>query len=194
MKRSPFVLLAILLTAALTSCVAVPLEPVAGVPPQPTDIIALPQDGMPAAASGLPANKPDDDVLSPELAAMLAAYRAGDDQPAILMAQVGGDPETGRLRVILEMAVDPEARAGPARTEVITLADGSQTTIEHAPQIKVRSDLAGAISTAGATVETAYENLVQVLTPVEGLERLSRIPGVSRIRLPYPAEPQGPSH
>lgn len=150
---------------------------------------------MLAAASSPPADKLDDDILSPELADMLAAYRSGEAaQLATPVAHPRGDPETGTLRVILEMTVDPEARLGPARTEVITLADGSQTTIEHAPQVTVRSDLADAINAAGATVETAYENLVQVLTPIEGLEPLSRIPGVSRIRLPYPAETQGPSH
>ena len=44
------------------------------------------------------------------------------------------------------------------------------------------------IEGTGAVYETAYANLVQVLAPIDGLAALSDLPGVSYVRLPYPAQ------
>lgn len=123
------------------------------------------------------------------LAELLAAYRAGDDER---LAALGGSPHTdlavSTVRVILEMDRDPEARqAGPPVIEEVTLENGQKARIEHAPPIAIREDLAQAIAATGATYETAYENLVQVLAPFDSLEALAQIPDVRLVRLPYPA-------
>lgn len=98
------------------------------------------------------------------------------------------DLAAGTVRVILEMDVDPEAhQSGPAWIETVPLGNGQTAQIEHAPPIAIRPDLLAAIEAAGATYETAYQNWVQVLAPFRSLVALSEIPGVARVRLPYPA-------
>jgi|GEM_PF-865414 len=109
------------------------------------------------------------------------------------LATFGGqrhiDLAAGTARVILEMYVDPEAhQAGPARIETIDLGNGQTATVEHAPPVAIRADLLAAIQAAGATYETAYENWVQVLAPFPSMVALSEIAGVTRVRLPYPAQ------
>lgn len=91
------------------------------------------------------------------------------------------------MRVILEMSYDPKAVSGDPRIEAVTLEDTSVMEIHHAPQVAIRPDLAAAIAATRATLETAYENLIQVTVPAEGFAALSRIPGVRLVRLPYPA-------
>lgn len=181
-----------LLILALASCVPAPSQPAAGARPVLSTAVAVSEEaGLSANISPVPIEKPGGDVLSDELAGLIAAYRAGDEQElVVLIRQYGGDAGKGTVRVVLEMTSDPDIRLGEPRVEVLTLKDGSQTEIQHAPEVMVRPDLAAAIADAGAVLETAYENLVQVLTPVSGLEALSQIPGVSRIRLPYPVDSQ----
>jgi len=181
-----------LLILALASCVPAPSQSAAGAPPVLSTAVAVSEEaGLSANISPIPIEKPGGDVLSDQLTGLVAAYRAGDEQElAALIRQYGGDAGQTTVRVVLEMTNDPEVRLGEPRVEVITLKDGSKTEIQHAPEVTVRPDLAAAIAGAGAVIETAYENLVQVLTPVSGLEALSQISGVSRIRLPYPADSQ----
>jgi hypothetical protein len=123
------------------------------------------------------------------LAQLQAAYQVGDaTQPAALGGNPHVDLADGTARVILEMAVDPEARPiGKAITEAVALASGRRAYIEHGPQIMVRAELTDAIAATGATYETAYENRVQVLAPIESIAALAEIPGVRAVRLPYPA-------
>ena len=126
------------------------------------------------------------------LAELLAARRAGDSER---LAALGGSPHidlaANTVRVILEMDRDPEAhQAGPPVIEEVTLENGQKARIEHAPPIAIRGDLAQSIAATGATYETAYENLVQVLAPFDSLEALAQIPDVRLVRLPYPAGQQ----
>jgi hypothetical protein len=101
------------------------------------------------------------------------------------------DVATGMARVILEMDVDPQARmAGAPTIEKVTLASGRTARIEHAAPTAIRSDLAAAVAATGATYELAVDDLVQVLAPFRSLKALSEIPGVRRVRLPYPAQAQ----
>lgn len=98
------------------------------------------------------------------------------------------DLATGMVRVIVDMNVDPQARkAGPATVETVKLDSSQTATIEHAPPIAIRADLAAAIAAAGAAYETAYRNWVQVLAPFGSLAALSKIDGVRVVRLPFPA-------
>ena len=105
--------------------------------------------------------------LESSLAQLFEAYHAGDRaRLATFAGQPNIDLERGAVRVILEMDRSPEAHpAGPAPTEIVTTESGRQVTIEHAPPIAIRADLAAAIAATGATYETAYENWVQVLAP-----------------------------
>ncbi len=132
----------------------------------------------------------------PRLESILAqaqeAARANDRERLATFAGLRHlDIERGTARVILEMARDPEVRqAGPPTVEVVTLPDGRQARIEHAPRMAIRQDLADALAAAGASFETAHGNLVQVSVPLAALERLANLPDVAYVRLPFPAEPQ----
>ena len=131
--------------------------------------------------------------LESRLAQMAEAYRVGDQEK---LATFGGerhfDLATDTVRVIMEMARSPEAHAAGGPTyEVVALPSGKRATVEHAPQIVVRPELMDAIAAAGATYETAYENWVQVLAPLDSLEALSQIAGVAYVRFPFPAQEQG---
>ena len=181
-----------LLVLMLASCALAPPQPAAGASRVVSTAVAVPEEAdLSANISPIPIKKPGSDILSDQLAGLVTAYRAGDKQElAVLIREYGGDAGQGTVRVVLEMTDDPGVRLGEPRVEVIILKDGSKTEIQHAPEVTVRADLAAAIADAGAVIETAYENLVQVLTPVSGLEAMSQIPGVSRIRLPYPTDSQ----
>ncbi len=127
--------------------------------------------------------------LDSYLAKVYAASLAGD---SAALAALGGNPNVdlaaGTVRVILEMDRSPEAhQAGPGVVEVVTLADGRKVEIQHAPPIAIRDDLAQAIAATGATYETAYEDLVQVLAPFGSLPGLAQIPDVRLVRPPLPA-------
>jgi hypothetical protein len=99
------------------------------------------------------------------------------------------DLAAGTARVILEMEIDPEAhQAGPAAVKSVMLESGETATIEHAPPIAVRADLATGIAATDATYETAYQSWVQVLAPFHSLVALSKIDGVRYVRLPFPAK------
>ncbi len=142
------------------------------------------------AQVGRPADAPTG--LESRLAQMAAAYRAGD---IATLATFGGerhfDLAARTARVILEMARSPEAyKAGGPTLETVTLPNGREATIEHAPQIAVRPELMDAIAATGATYETAYENWVQVLAPLGSLEALSKIADVAYVRFPFPAQEQ----
>lgn len=158
-------------------------------PPSSTTTVTLPvgekvvQPKSPAPRSALSG-------LDSTLAQVVAAYKAGDraalatfGDPNIMVAQ-------DAARVMLQMAVDPEAHAlgGPTYTTV-ALPGGRLVNVEHAPQIAIRPDLSAAIVAAGAIYETAYNDLVQVLAPFGSLEALAQIDGVSIVRLPFPTRP-----
>lgn len=128
--------------------------------------------------------------IESRLAQMMLAHRDGNSE---LLATFGGerhlDVAAGTARVILEMGRSPEAHAvGGPTYEIVALPNGTQATIEHAPAIAIRAELEAAIAATGATYETAYENWVQVLAPLDTLEALSKIADVARVRLPYPAQ------
>lgn len=129
-----------------------------------------------------------DSRLDPFLAELTAAYRAGDRDR---LAALGGNPHVdlaaGTVRVILELARDPEARPGTPTVEVITTEGGQRVEIHHAPPVAIRPDLAAAIAATGAIYETANGDLVQVLAPFASLEALAALPDVRMVRLPYPA-------
>jgi hypothetical protein len=138
--------------------------------------------------------------LEDRLAQVAAAYRAGDTAKlATFRGESQVDLKNNQARVILEMDQSPNAvPVGGPSVETVTVPNGKSAHIQHAPAIAIRSDLAQAIATTGATYETAYQNLVQVLAPIGNLEALTRISGVRYVRLPYPAEPavrppQGPN-
>ncbi len=100
------------------------------------------------------------------------------------------DLEAGSARVILEMDADPGAhQAGAAQIETIT-GDGGTITVQHAPLIGIRADLESAIAATGATYETAYKTMVQVLAPFRSLPALGDIPGVRLVRYPFPSQTQ----
>ena len=181
---------ALLVIVGLVACVPPPVQTSAGATPAFT--VALPEESaMPTAAPSSAGRKPPSGILSVELESLLAAYQAGD-QPTMtmLLEQYGTGDEPQNVRVILELGEDAEVVSGEPIIEVITLEDGSEMEIEHAPEVSVRSDLADAIVQAGARIETAHGNLIQVITPIQGLTPLAEIPGVVRMRLPYPAEAQ----
>lgn len=95
----------------------------------------------------------------------------------------------GAARVILEMDIDPEThQSGPATVKRVSLESGETATIEHAPLIAVRADLATSIAATDATYETAYGSWVQVLAPFHSLVALSQMDGVRYVRLPFPAK------
>ncbi len=124
--------------------------------------------------------------LDDTLAQLVAAFRAGDSERlAALAGNRHIDLAAGTVRVILEMARDPEAhQAGTPIVEEVKGADGQVTQIVHLAPIAIREELAQAIAATGATYETATESLVQVLAPFGSLEALARIADVSRVRLP----------
>jgi hypothetical protein len=129
------------------------------------------------------------EAIESSLVQLEAAYAT--QNTAALDGFAGGqhvDLAAGTVRVILEMAVDPEAHpvGGPV-IEAVALAEGRRAYVEHAPQIAIRHDLTNAIEQQGAQYETAYEDRVQVLAPIESLSALAQIPGVRLVRLPYPA-------
>ncbi len=138
----------------------------------------------PAAKLNLPG-------LQDRLAQLLLAYRAND---SIRLAAFENEREIDlaahTARVILEMNVDPEAHTvGAPKIETVTLPDGRTVEIQHEPAIAIRADLAQAIAATGAVYETAYQNWVQVLAPLDSLEALTKIPGVRLVRLPYASQP-----
>ena len=127
--------------------------------------------------------------LESALAQLFEAYRTDDRaRLATFAGQANLDVEHGAVRVILEMDRSPEAHpAGPAATEIVTTAGGTQSVVEHAPPIAIRADLAAAIVATGATYETAYQDWVQVLAPFASLPALADLPDVRVVRLPIPA-------
>lgn len=128
--------------------------------------------------------------LEYRLRVLADAFQAGDaatlqtyaNQPHINLAE-------GTVRVILEMQVDPQARPdGPPRAESIAAGQGQHVTLYHAPRVLIEPALARAIAATGATYETAYANWVQVVSPLTTLPALAALPGVERVRLPFPVQ------
>ena len=152
-------------------------------PPVPNVEIA-PQSLPPIPAKGVPGR------LEDALAQLVAARRAADSAKlSALAANPHMDLAGESVRVILEMAIPIEAQTVTGSTqEVIELPTGQRATIEHAPSVSINPIMAAMIEGTGATYETAYANLVQVLAPFGSLEPLSDLPGVSYVRLPYPAQ------
>jgi hypothetical protein len=99
------------------------------------------------------------------------------------------DVAAGMARVILEMDVDPQARQdGSPAVEKVALPGGRTARIEYAAPTAIRSDLAAAVAATGASYELAVGDLMQALAPFRSLKALSEIPGVRRVRQPYPAQ------
>ncbi len=130
--------------------------------------------------------------IESRLAQMMLAARAGDrEQLATFSGERHLDVAAGTARVILEMGRSPEAHAvGGPTYEIVALPNGRTATIEHAPRIAIRPELAAAIAATGATYELAVDTLVQVLAPLDTLEALSKLADVAYVRLPYPAQQQ----
>lgn len=127
--------------------------------------------------------------LEPALSNLYLAYTSNDLSALQTFAGLEHvDLQDQVVRVILEMSIDPQPKPGLPTYETVILEDGSSVTIEHAPQVTIRQDLLTEITDAGATYETAYKNLVQVLAPFNSLEQLTLIDGVDYVRLPLPAQ------
>lgn len=150
---------------------------------------------IPTAAQSVPTLIPPQKSSTPglqdELAQLVVARKSGDQTKLNAYAQDRNvDLANNRVRVILEMAVSPDAHPADGPTlETVQLPDGKTAQIQHAPAIVIRPALAQAIAATGARYETAYQNWVQVLAPIDGLEALTKISGVRYVRLPYPAAP-----
>lgn len=160
-----------------------------------SNFIVTPAQEIPAAALSAPTitspRKSSISGLEDGLAQLVAARQAGDQTKLSAYAQDRNiDLANNRVRVILEMDVSPGAHpANGPRIETVQLPDGKTAQIQHAPAIVIRPALAQAIEATGARYETAYQNWVQVLAPIDGLEALTKISGVRYVRLPYPAAP-----
>ncbi len=182
----------IVLAALLIALLATPLSAALAGPEQPgaQQAIPLPPGANVAVELERPAAAKSELRLESALAQIAAAYQTND---LATLATFGGqrhvDLAQGTARVILEMDVDPQAHpAGGPTYEQVALPNGQMATIEHAPAIAIRPDLAAAIAATGASYETAYESWVQVLAPFGSLEALSKIEGVRYVRLPFPAQ------
>ena len=163
-------------------------------PPLPTAELSVSAEALPLSVTLEPSlirQGTAVSALEDSLAQLYAAYKAGDsDKLATFAGQHHVDLAGATVRVILEMAESPEPQAvGGPSLETVALPDGRVAQIYRAPRIAIRQELADAIIAAGATYETAYENWVQVLTPLASLQALARVPGVRYVRLPFPAEP-----
>jgi hypothetical protein len=157
--------------------------PLTLLPPTPNVEIA-PQDLTLSPAKKSPGRL--EDAL-----AQLAAAHAVADRTALdaLAANPYVDLAEESVRVILEMAISIEAQTVTGSSqEVIRLSTGQRATIEYAPSVSIHPIVTSMIEGTGAIYETAYANLVQVLAPIDGLAALSDLPGVSYVRLPYPAQ------
>ena len=157
--------------------------PLTLLPPTPNVEIA-PQDLTLSPAKKSPGRL--EDAL-----AQLAAAHAVADRTALdaLAANPYVDLAEESVRVILEMAIPIEAQTVTGSSqEVIRLSTGQRATIEYAPSVSINPIVTSMIEGTGAIYETAYANLVQVLAPIDGLAALSDLPGVSYVRLPYPAQ------
>lgn len=130
-------------------------------------------------------------ALQDQLAQMSAAAKSGEAAKLnSFSASQFVDLANKQVRIVLEMDADPDAHVARAPTiETVELSGGKTAQIQHAPAIAIRPALAQAIVATGATYETAFQNLVQVLAPFTSLEALAKISGVRYVRLPYPAEP-----
>lgn len=142
-----------------------------------------------AASTPATGRSPVPSALESSLAQLFAAYSTGDlARLAAFAGQPHIDLAAGTVRVILELERSPEAHpAGPASTAVVTVTGGQSATIEYAPAIAIRPDLAAAIAATGATYETAYGDWVQVLAPFASLPALASLPDIRIVRLPFPA-------
>jgi len=184
-----------LFAAAIAAMLLVPLSGVAAGAPNPpgaSTTVSLPEGANIVTFTLDGGQKGAYPGLDAQLSQLAAAYQKGDQ--AALAAFAGErhvDLAQRSARVILEMAVDPQAQAvgGPTYQQV-ALPGGRMATIEHAPRVAIRAELAAAIAAAGATYETAYESWVQVLAPFDSLEALARLDGVAYVRLPFPAQQQ----
>lgn len=184
-----------LFVAAIAAMLLVPLSGVAAGSPNPpgaSTTVSLPEGANIVTLTLDGGQKDAYPGLDGQLSQLAAAYQKGDQ--AALAAFAGErhvDLAQGSARVILEMAVDPQAQAvgGPTYQQV-ALPGGRMATVEHAPRVAIRAELAAAIAATGATYETAYERWVQVLAPFDSLEALARLDGVAYVRLPFPAQQQ----
>jgi hypothetical protein len=173
----------------LTSQVAPVLAAQSAEPPIPADSLVVPASAQTTEEATLTAVKGSAINVEPALLQLEAAALTGSTEA---LAAHAGDPNVnlaaGTVRVILEMAVNPDARSvGSAHTKTVALANGQLAYVETAPSIAIRRDLADAIAAQGAQYETAYEDRVQVLAPVASITELAQLPGVRLVRFPYPA-------
>ena len=160
-----------LFVAAIAAMLLVPLSGVAAGSPNPpgaSTTVSLPEGANIVTLTLDGGQKDAYPGLDGQLSQLAAAYQKGDQ--AALAAFAGErhvDLAQGSARVILEMAVDPQAQTvgGPTYQQV-ALPGGRMATVEHAPRVAIRAELAAAIAATGATYETAYESWVQVLARV----------------------------
>ncbi len=117
-------------------------------------------------------------------------------QPTEIDLDVGTLPSKGppKLESALWQLVEAERQGGAAglSTEAqhwgIALHDGAVRVIIVAKDGQAASAVASARS-LGATVETSYDDLVQLVAPVATLERLADDPSVKYVRQPFKAQP-----
>ncbi len=182
----------IVLAALLIALLLTPLSAALAGPEQPgaQQAIPLPPGANVVVELERPAAAKGELRLESMLAQIAAAYSANDLATlATFSGQRHVDLAQGAARVILEMDVDPQAHpAGGPTYEQVALPNGRMATIEHAPAIAIRPELAAAIAATGASYETAYGSWVQVWAPFGSLEALSKIEGTRMVRLPFPAQ------
>ncbi|HZU87215.1 MAG TPA: S8 family serine peptidase, partial [Anaerolineaceae bacterium] len=99
------------------------------------------------------------------------------------------DLENATARVILELDTPSGVKkTGEPWVEVIPGGDGSQIEIHHTAPVSVRLDLELGLKATGAQLETATDRYVQVMAPFSSLQALTHLPGVRRVRLPFPSQ------
>jgi hypothetical protein len=132
--------------------------------------------------------------LQSTLQRLYEAWQSGD--AAALQTFAGQefiDLQAGTVRVILETYLSTGAQTvGNPSLEALTLADGRQIFIQHAPPVRIEAGLARALQEVGAQYETAGDEIVQVTAPIASLESLAHLSQVRFVRLPLPAEPLSP--
>jgi len=117
-------------------------------------------------------------------------------QPTEIESDVGALPAKGppKLESSLWRLVEAERRGGAAelsaeaQRSAIELHDGATRVVIEGNDGQSASVIASARS-LGATVETSYGDLVQVVAPVATLERLADDPSVRYVRQPFKAQP-----
>jgi len=115
------------------------------------------------------------------------ACAAGQEMKDINNSPAMPDKGNPNLDSRLNQLIDAEARgeaASYAEQSDIELIDGSVRVIIECVPDKIEAAIEAA-KNAGATLETSFENLLQVVVPVVNLTGLADESSIKFIRLPY---------